>query len=306
MKKTFVPVFVSFISLVSFFAHAEVSPELLKKYYWGEYSFDGNKVANSSKSAVNFDNKAKTVTQKSKNGGDYAMTWGTENINDSQVLTVTEASVTPMGNDVSKVYARSSTFSADRLRSSTFCFGSSLKGKVMSGAATVTDNNMKCVTATKQSCKRLMESYGKEAAKPQTTVKSMQDVAAATRYCSATIDSFKNMAMAFGNQSPQIERIHNDVIKSDTARLKGFIDKTTKSGTWDPTNVGAATTSSELDKMAEGYASSMNGLEVLSTALQVCAAANGDFQDTATASSSSSGGGSAGGGGTSKAATGRQ
>jgi hypothetical protein len=236
------------------------------------------------------------------------MSWGTEDINDSQVLTITEATVTPVGNDLSKVYARSSTFSADRLRSSTFCFGSSLKGKVMSGAATVTDNNMKCVTATKQSCKRLMESYHKEAGKPQTTVKSMQDVATATRYCSATIDSFKNMAMAFGNQSPQIERIHGDVVKSDTARVKSFIDKATKSGAWDPTNVGAATTSSELDKMAEGYASSMNGLEVLSTALQVCAAANGDFQEPVAASSlsSPSGGGKNSGGGTSSPATGRQ
>lgn len=305
MKKNLVPVFVSFVSLVSFSAHADVSPELLKKYYWGEYSFDGNKVANSSKSAVNFDNKAKTVTAKGPSG-DYTMSWGNEEINDSKVLTLTETRVTPVGNDISRVYARSSTFSADKLRSSTFCFGSSLKGKVLAGQATVTDNDMKCVTATKKSCKRLMDSYNKEAGKPQTTVKSMQDVATATRYCSATIDSFKNMAIAFGNQSPQIERIHSDVAKSDTARVKSAVDKATASGTWDPTNVAAATTSDELGKMAAGYASSMNGLEVLSTALQVCAAANGDFQDQATSSSSSSGGGSAGGGGTSKAATGRQ
>lgn len=301
MKKNLIPVFVSLVSLVSSSVHAEVAPELLKKYHWGEYSFDGNKVSNNGKSAVNFDNKSKSVTQKSQSG-EYAMTWDNEDINDSKVLTVTETTVTPVAKDLSKVYARTSTFSKDKLRSSTFCFGSSLKGAVLKGQATVTDNDMKCVTATRQSCKRLMESYRKEAGKEQTTVKSMQDVATATRYCSATIDSFKKIAVAFGNQSPQIERIHGEVAKSDTARVKGFVDKATKSGTWDPTNVVAATTSSELDKMAEGYASSMNGMEVLSTALQVCAAANDDFQTVATTSS----GATAGSGATSEATSGRQ
>lgn len=307
MKKNLIPVFVSFASLMAFSAHAEVSADLLKKYHWGDYSFDGNKVSNAVKGQmVNFDNKAKSVSAKGASG-EYNMSWTTEDINDSQVLTLTESTVTPVGNDLSKVYARTSTFSKEKLRSSTFCFGSSLKGKVLAGQATVTENNMKCVTATRQSCKRLMESYAKEAGKPQTTVKSMQDVATATRYCSATIDSFKKMASAFGNQSAQIERIHGDIVKSDTARVKGFIDKATKSGNWDPTNVGASTTSSELDKMAEGYASSMNGMEVLSTALQVCASANGDFQEVATtSSSSSSGGGSTGSGSSSGATSGRQ
>lgn len=302
MKKNLIPIFVSLASLMTFSAQAEVSAELLKKYHWGEYSFDGNKVANNGKSAVNFDNKSKSVTQKSATG-DYAMSWSTEDINDSQVLTLTESTVSPVGNDLSRVYARSSTFAKDKLRSSTFCFGTSMKGAVLKGNATVTQNDLKCVTATRQSCKRLMEAYGKESSKPQTTVKNMEDMATATRYCSATIDSFKKMAMAFGNQSPQIERIHADVAKSDTARVKGFIDKATKSGTWDPTNVAAATTSDELGKMAEGYASSMNGLEVLSTAVQVCNAAKGDFPDVATTSSSAGGTGT---GGTSGATSGAQ
>ncbi len=299
--KSLVPVFISIVSFISLSAHADISPELLKKYYWGDYIFDGKKVTNTARSAVNFDNEKKTVDQKSKNGdAKYAMSWGTENINYSQVFTVTEARVTPLEEGVTRVYARSSTFSADRLRSSTFCFGSSLKAKVMSGATMVKVNNMKCVTATQKSCKRLMESYATEAAKSNTTMKSMQDVAAATRYCSATIGSFKNMAMAFGSEQS------GDVINSDTARLKGFIDTTMKSGTWDPTNVGAATTSSELAKMADGYASSMNGLEVLSTALQVCAASNGDFQEPATASASFGDSSSRDGGASTGPAGGRQ
>lgn len=296
MKKNFIPFVVSLTSLFAMTAHADLSQDLVQKYRWGDYNFDGNKVSNGkSGQMVNFDNSKKTV---SANGatGTYNMTWGSEDADDSKILTVTEARVTPVGNDISKVYARSSTFTSDRLRSSTFCFGSSKKASSL--GAKVTDNDMKCVTATKQSCKRLMDAYSKEAGKEGTTVKNMKDVAVGAQYCNATLDSYKKMAVAFANQSDQIERIHSNVVDADTKRVKSLVDKTTGSGTWDPTNVSGATKTSALEKMADSYATSMNGIEVLSTALQVCASANPDFADTKTSS---------GGGMTSGAATnGRQ
>lgn len=272
--------------LFSISAQAELG-ELAQKYTWGEYYFDGAKAKNDRGSALNIDNKKKLVEGSLKGGGTYRMNWATEEIENSKVLTVTEVRVTPMGKDKSDVYSRTSTFSGDYLRSTTTCFGDSKAGSLGS-----TQNEMKCITATKRACKRLMDAYN---SKTGMGAMSMQDTAKAAQHCSSVLKGYEAMAAAFGNQSVQMEGRHNDVIDGDMDRVKSLVDQTTGSKAWDPTNIGSKTKSSELDAMAKDYAASIQGMRALTTAIQICNESLGDFADGAVVSGATRPGTSANG-----------
>lgn len=272
MNKNLIPALLSLTSLFAIPARAELTPDFLKNYHWGDYSFDGSRVANAKKGEVgSFDNNKKTFDSAGATGS-YHMTWGTEDIDNSQVLTVTESRVAPVSKDVSRVYARSSTFSGDKLRSSTYCFGTSVKDGN-------TKNELKCATATKLGCQRLLAAYAQEAKKSGTTVASLKDAAVATQYCAATLESYKTMAKALtsGAQSSSMTKNRDDVGKSDASRVKSLLDKTVNSGLWNTNNVSAVSNSQEAEKMVTDFAASLDGMQVLSAALQVCENAKGDF-----------------------------
>ncbi|MGZ3748421.1 MAG: hypothetical protein ACXVCD_13880, partial [Pseudobdellovibrionaceae bacterium] len=99
--------------------------------------------------------------------------------------------------------------------------------------------------------------------------------------CSGVLRNYEAMAKAFGNHPAQDESNHKEVIRSDTARVKSFVDETTGSRSWEPTNIGSASTSEELDKMAKSFADSIEGMQAITMAIQVCADATPDFQDVA-------------------------
>lgn len=279
MKRSLVPVVFSLTALSVLSANAQSNGDLVNKYHWGNFYFDGSKVKNTNSSAVNFDNAKKTVESKNAQGT-YKMTWDNEDIENSQVLSVTEVRVTPISADFSDVQARTSTFSGDKLRSSTLCMGNSQKG-------TLTKNAMKCVTATKRSCKRLLESYAQQSKKTP-ALKNIAATAKAAEECNSVLDGYEAMAKAFGNQSAQVEKRHNDVINGDTTRLKKFVDKSTGSQAWDPTNIGSMTKSSELNEMATTFASSADGMRVLTSALQMCLESSADMQEDGAGTSASS------------------
>jgi hypothetical protein len=285
MKKNLIPVLVSlgslFTSLLPIQAMAELSPELVNKYHRGDFYFDGANVKNPFGSKVNFDKKNKLVESKGSKNSTYRMTWGNEEIDNSSVLTVTEAELTSLG-EITKVDSRTSTFSADKLRSSTICYGNAQKKSLG-----LSKTAMKCVTATKRSCARMMEIYGKESQK-NGLLKDSEQTAKAAQECSSVLKSYEAMAKAFGNQSFQVEGRHNDVIDGDTARVKAFVDQSTGSKFWDPTNIGTMTKSSDLDEMARGYASSIEGMQALTKALEICADASADFKEEGNSSSGTS------------------
>lgn len=267
------------ISFVNFYATPALAEVDKNKYHSKTYKWDGAKVSNVHGADVSFDNEKRLVEGKSSKDNSYRMTWGKEEIDGSSVLTVTEASQTSIGPKDKIVSARTSTFSPTKLRSSTMCYGG-----VRKVSLSVTKTEMKCVTATKRSCQRLMEAYSQESGKNELLKGSQQQVAKVAQDCSGVLTSYKKMAQAFGNQTLQVEGRHNEVIESDTARVKAFVDQSTGSKFWEPTNIGSATTSAELDKMAASYASSIEGMQALTAALQVCADANADLQDDVAAS----------------------
>lgn len=288
MKKNLISVLLSlgslFTSLLSIQAMAEISPELVNKYHRGDFYFDGVNIKNPFGSKVSFDKKNKLVESKGSKNSTYRMTWGNEEIDNSSVLTVTEAQLTSLGDlrETTKVDSRTSTFSADKLRSSTICYGNAQKKSLG-----LSKTAMKCVTATKRSCARMMEIYGKESQK-NGLLKDPEQTAKAAQECSSVLKSYEAMAKAFGNQSFQVEGRHNDVIDGDTARVKAFVDQSTGSKFWDPTNIGTMTKSSDLDEMARGYASSIEGMQALTKALEICGDASADFKEEGSSSSGTS------------------
>lgn len=283
MKRSLVPVVFSLTALSVLSANAQSNGDLVNKYHWGSFYFDGFKVKNTTSSAVNFDNTKRSVESKNAQGT-YKMTWDHEDIENAKVLSVTEIRVTPLNSEISDVAARTSTFSGDKLRSSTLCYGNSQKG-------TLTKNAMKCVTATKRSCKRLLEAYAQQAKKAP-AFKNVAATAKAAEECSSVLDGYATLAKAFGNQSAQVEKRHNDVINGDTSRIKSFVDRSTGSQAWDPTNIGSMTKSQELSEMATTFASSADGMRVLTSALEICMNANADMQDDGGGASAASSGSS--------------
>jgi len=264
--------FVSVASLVSVSAHAEFDLAMLHKYYTGNFTFNGKKAAvNPNVPGYNIDNKKRTVATAPSTEGSYTMAWNTEDVDFSPVLSVTEARVFPLGKDVSDINARTSTFSGDKLKSSTVCSGRASRKTVI--GRPVIDTDMKCVTATKESCGRLLKAYEAEAARPGSTLaKKAEDLKKQEESCTSTLGSFKRMALAFGNQSQAI-------VDSDTKRIKDYVDKTTGSGIFDPTNLGKATTEGSMDKMADTYTNSVDGIQTLTYVLRTCELAQGDFED---------------------------
>lgn len=289
MSKRFLPSIFFITALFVPSVHADVS-SLAQKYTWGEYSFDGITAKNDRGAAVNINNKLKTVdgnlqiplTDGSKGVAAYNMNWTSETTADkTDILTITESRLTPTAKDKTEVYARTTTIAGDYLRSSTMCYGDSTVGKLR-----VRTNDLKCLTATKNSCKRLMEEYNKATGM---NALSMTDAVKASQYCASVLRGYENMAKAFGRQSPQVASRQEEVIDSDNSRVKSMVDQVTNSKGWEPTNIAAKTESKELDKMAAGYATSINGMKVLMMAIQTCQDSLSDFKpDTASSSSGTS------------------
>ncbi|KHD88346.1 MAG: hypothetical protein OM95_09380 [Bdellovibrio sp. ArHS] len=257
-------------------AQAFENPSMLKKYYWGDFSFDGSKIrANSA--GTNFNNTEKWV--KSKEGNNqYSMKWGTEDIEGSEVLTISETLLTN-GKEKGKssVYARTSSFYKDKLRASTICYGHAADGSW----ANPSKNELKCVTATRRACERLMDSYFKEADKNNmisTKAGGVKETQKKAEQCASFLDSYAKMALAFGNQSSQLEKRQKDVIDQDTDRLKAQIKEATGNKLWNITDLNSANSASELEKTAQNFSGSMEGMRALNAALEACVSASGDFE----------------------------
>ncbi|MEK2647145.1 hypothetical protein [Bdellovibrio sp. BCCA] len=253
----------------------EANPGLLQKYYKGSFTFDGTKIANND-SGTSFNNKERWAKSKNSNG-QYDMNWGSENIEGSDVLTLNETLQTNRGNSGSSVFARTSSFYKNKLRATTTCYGDASAGSGLSPAK----NNLKCVTATKRSCDRLMKAYNAEGGKNKMSSKTAES-------CMNFLGSYANMAKAFGNQSLQVEKRHNDVIEQDLSRLKDHIKNSTGNKTWSFTSLSSATTSEELDKTAQEFSNSMDGIKAINAAVQACAESINDFDGASSGSRASS------------------
>ncbi|WP_374076218.1 hypothetical protein [Bdellovibrio bacteriovorus] len=243
----------------------EANPALLQKYYKGSFTFDGTKIANND-SGTSFNNKERWAKSKNSNS-QYDMNWGSEKIEDSEVLTVNESLLNSKGSAGSSVYARTSSFYKNKLRASTVCYGNASGGSGLSPAS----NDLKCVTATKRSCDRLMKAYNAEGGKNKMSSKTAES-------CMNFLGSYATMAKAFGNQSSQVEKRHNDVIEQDLDRLKDHIKASTGNKTWSFTSLSTATSSEQLAKTAEEFSGSMDGIRAINAAVQACSESINDFE----------------------------
>ncbi|MGZ3747755.1 MAG: hypothetical protein ACXWRE_10305, partial [Pseudobdellovibrionaceae bacterium] len=265
----------TFPSLFAAGAMSEYNAEMVNKYHLGAFYIDGVKVSNPNEvTLLHIDNKKKLIERKLDENNLYRMTWGEETLKGSPVLTMTEVSTTPLGKNSTVVYSRTSTFSATKLRSSTICHGNTQTQLGMM------KTSMKCVTATKSSCKRLMEAYVQETGKNDPPKVGTQ-ASLSPELATSVLKNYENMVRAVGNQPDPSEPRHEEVVKEDTARVKASVDQATGSKIWDPTNIGSVTKSSDIDEMAKGYVSSIEGMQTLTSALQLCADASADFAEGA-------------------------
>ncbi|KYG70352.1 hypothetical protein AZI85_14570 [Bdellovibrio bacteriovorus] len=287
--------FLTLLSIVclSSASYAFDNPSMLEKYYRGDFNFDGSKIRGNS-SNTSFNNSEKWV--KSKEGDNqYSMKWDTENVEGSEVLTVSETLVTnSKEKGKSSLYARTSSFYKDKLRASTICYGYSAEGSW----ANPSKNELKCVTATRRACDRLMDSYFKEAGKNNmisTKAGGLKETQKKAEECSSFLDSYAKMAVAFGNQSSQLEKRQKEVIDQDADRLKAQIKEATGNKLWNITDLNSANSASALDKTAQNFSSSMEGIRALNAALETCASALADFGSPSAQNGSAAAGNSAAG-----------
>ncbi len=260
----------------------ESNPALLQKYYKGNFTFDGNKVTGN-QSGVNFNNKERWVTSKTDTN-QYHMQWGTEKAGNDEILTVSESMLTKDGSATGSVYTRTSSFYQDKLRASTVCYGNGPSDKGFK------KSELKCVTATRRACERLLSSYKAESKENKNlaknpTGKAFKETLQEAEKCATYMGSFSNMAKAFGNQSSQVEKRQAEVVDQDIARLKNHLSKSVKSGSLALTSLSSLSTAEELADNAKNFSTSMEGIRALSAALQTCAESADDFRAESSGSS---------------------
>ncbi len=263
-------------------AHAvEINPGMLKKYYSGSFLFDGQSISGNS-SNTSFNNKEKTATTKSA-GEEYNFNWETQSYGNTPVFAISETRFTTDSKTKdASIYARTSSFSDGKLRSSTACFGgsnSSLPG--------IQSNSLKCVTATRRACDRLLTSYNAERSKG-TVGNSLNDTQKTAQKCSAFLEGYVKMAKAFGDQSSQFEKRQKEVVDQDIERLEKRIKEKSGGKLWNTTSLNSTNSLDELEKKAQEFAGSMDGMRAISSALQMCSDSRQDFAGDSGSSSGQS------------------
>lgn len=259
---------------------ANGNSSLYKRYYSGAFQFDGKRVVENSQGyAVN---NSERWARLDKNGSNYQMSWDSEKNDNDEMLVINESIVSKQSKtDEETLYGKTSSFVGNKLRSSTVCYGA--RGKTLG----VQNSNMKCVTATRRACDRLMQAYHQESSKNRdlaqgaTTsadkVKKTQELA---NKCMSFIDSYAVMGKAMANQSSQLKRQHDLVIDQDIDRLKGHMKA--DSSLMSFTSLKSAVSADELEKNVRSYSETLEGMRAMSEALQVCMESQNDFTDGAT------------------------
>lgn len=269
-----------FLNITPVFA-ADINPGMLKKYYSGSFIFDGQAISGN-ESNTSFNNKEKTATTKSP-GEEYNFNWENQSYGNTSVFAISETRFSK--DDKTKdgtIYARTSSFSEGKLRSSTTCFGGSSSGMG------VQNNSLKCVTATRRACDRLMTSYNAE--KSKGTLGSLNETQKTAQKCTTFLEGYVKMAKAFGDQSSQFEKRQKEVVDQDIERLSKRIKEKSGGKLWNTTSLNSTNSLGELEEKAQNFANSMDGMRALSSALQMCSESKQDFASDSDARSEQSSG----------------
>lgn len=273
----------------SFSIAAHGNSSLYKRYYSGAFQFDGKRVVENSQGyAVNNNERWARLD---KEGSNYQMSWGSEKNDNEDMVVINESIVSKQSkSDEESLYGKTSSFVGNKLRSSTVCYGA--RGKTLG----MQNSNMKCVTATRRACDRLMQAYHQESAKNRDLaqgastsadkVKKTQELA---NKCMNFIDSYAVMGKAMANQSSQLKRQHDLVIDQDIDRLKGHMKADSSMVSF--TSLKSAVTADELEKNVRSYSETLEGMRAMSEALQVCMESQNDFTENVSATAGATSGG---------------
>lgn len=276
------------ISSLSIAAHGNSS--LYKRYYSGAFQFDGKRVVENPQGyAVNNNERWARLD---KEGSNYQMSWASEKNENDELVVINESIISKQSQSAEEsLYGKTSSFLGNKLRSSTVCYGS--RGKTLG----MQNSSMKCVTATRRACDRLLQAYHQESSKNRDLtqgatssvdrVKKTQELA---NKCMNFIDSYAVMGKAMANQSSQLKRQHDLVIDQDIDRLKNHMKADSSMMSF--TSLKSAVTADELERNVRSYSETIEGMRAMSEALQVCMESQNDFTENTTVSGSNSVGGS--------------
>ncbi|WP_413287911.1 hypothetical protein [Bdellovibrio sp. HCB337] len=256
---------VGLLSSLSAQADGEQRKMLAERYSFGELPFENGKFKNDPVGNYTVGtNEAKTkASYESQVGFSHRLEWVTEEIENDNVLAISEVRLKPAvdtdGKPITTVWSRTTTMIGDELRSITTCTGGSRKDK---------EEKVMCATATRRACDRVLAAYN--SAKGMNSM-SMTDSAKVSNYCQGVLLGYKNIAEAFAKESPQVGGRREDVADGDTKRLTKLINKATKDADLKATNINNSTSSADgLGKTVESFAASMDGLQTMQTAIEYC------------------------------------
>lgn len=260
------------LSAISAFG-VEVTPSLLKKYYKGNFTFDGTRVS-SSDASTSIDNPKRSAGQTNGNT-QYKMTWDRETIGNDSVLTMTESSVTDNSKkSAAMISARTTSFFNNGLRSTTNCYGSKSSS-----------TDLRCVTASRQACDSLLNAYISESEKNGNGLSTkagtgFKDTAKKAAECTDLLGSYAKLAKAFANGENHGDSNTKEVINGDVARIKKHLAiKDVKVTSLEPSPSG-----DKLYDFAEAFTDSIPGLQALNSAITTCVESNNDFAKPTTKS----------------------
>lgn len=259
---------VSVLSATSTHAEGEKRKLLAEKYTFGELPFENGKFKNDVAGSYNVGSNEASTTKafEAATGVSHRIKWGNETIENEQVLAITETKISDVkdskGNFIKKdLWARTTTISGDDLRSVTTCYGQ--PGKKMG----LTNNKMKCVTATRRACDRLLSVYNSADGR---NGQDLNATAKEANYCAGILTAYQNMAKAMAQESTQLAGRREDVMDGDMDRVKSLMKEATGGNTLELVSLKAKSSGEALDKMAKDYAASMDGMRALNTVLAYC------------------------------------
>jgi hypothetical protein len=244
---------------------------MIRKYYEGALSFDGQKVTDKWDANLNIDNKNKNRV--AKDG--YEFSWETTEINDKKVLAITETqSVIWDKTKAPKIKSTTATFDNNGLRSKTICKGS---GKSPDGDK----GTLKCATATANACDRVRRA--RQTVDPRGGALTKENVKACQDILGAYIQVAKTFA-AKDNASEESTRQYT--VKTDNERIEKHVKSMT--GTlFSPVSISAINKDEKMDRLVEDFTGTMDGLQVLNDVMDTCDSAIFDFGPTTGSSAQS-------------------
>lgn len=237
---------------------------LYKKYYYGSFDFDGNKASNA-RSGISYNNNEKWAKSEDSTLK-YNMSWKT---NDEGVTTISDSAIIKGPNNSSTLAAQVSSFSQDKLRATTVCYNSD------------DANEMKCVTATRRACDRILNEYAKT---NKLSDKNIKETVANGEKCLGLMDKYKSLAKEYANQSNQMESRQKEVISDDLASLRKHINDSVGNKIFNYKNLTTAVSEKELSKTVDNFTNSMDGLRAMNQLLDLCYQSRNDFANSGSAS----------------------